>query len=255
MYKPIQYFKSSSPDSRVKYSEYAPFSCLSEFVVCYWSVTSKGPVANLPHRILPDGCIDIIFDLENKLSFISGISKETARLYLNGTISFLGIRFHPGSIVHLLEDKASVYLNNGFETRYSSVVIRDMADRVLNADSPGEAVQIIDRELIRFFSSYQKKGQFSTLLEHSLFSKGCISVKDLSFYHGLSERHISRLFNENVGLSTKNFLRIVRFQNALKYLNSGLPTLDISFDLGYFDQSHLLKEMKRYLGEELNSRV
>ena len=43
------------------YREYPPSAVLREYVECYWTRTGD---IELPaaHRVLPDGCIDIMFD-------------------------------------------------------------------------------------------------------------------------------------------------------------------------------------------------
>ncbi|WP_228446764.1 helix-turn-helix domain-containing protein [Chryseobacterium sp. 3008163] len=68
---------------------------------------------------------------------------------------------------------------------------------------------------------------------------------------GYSERHIERIFKECIGLNPKKFGNIVKlhfFLNLLKYKSSQSNITDLCYDAGYADQSHLIKEFKKYTG-------
>ncbi len=63
-------------------------------------------------------------------------------------------------------------------------------------------------------------------------------------------RHIRRLYIKYLGISPNLISRIIRYQKTLHFLNvhpadhmAGLAT-----EQGYFDQSHLIKEFKRFQG-------
>ena len=43
------------------YREYRPVPALRPYVACYW--TSTAPADPSRNRVLPDGCIDILFDV------------------------------------------------------------------------------------------------------------------------------------------------------------------------------------------------
>ena len=60
----------------------------------------------------------------------------------------------------------------------------------------------------------------------------------------ISPRHLHRLVRKWVGMAPKRLARIVRFQAALKRMETA-PAGDsqrIATDLGYFDQAHLTNE-------------
>ena len=65
-----------------------------------------------------------------------------------------------------------------------------------------------------------------------------------------SDRHIRRLFENYIGISPKLFNLIIRHQKTLMLLNSN-PTEDlttIALEQRYYDQSHFIKEFKRFQG-------
>ena len=66
----------------------------------------------------------------------------------------------------------------------------------------------------------------------------------------LSEKQFSRVFSDNIGLSPKEFSRIIRIQRALSILQN-LPRINfaqLAYDCGYTDQSHMIKEFKQFSG-------
>ena len=82
------------------YREYQPTAELLPYVECFW--TYEAAALQLGHRVLPDGCSDIVF---------SRPSGGNPQLLLVGTMtragvfdlpqgSVLGVRFRPGMSVH-----------------------------------------------------------------------------------------------------------------------------------------------------------
>jgi AraC-like DNA-binding protein len=64
-----------------------------------------------------------------------------------------------------------------------------------------------------------------------------------------STRSIQRRFSYVTGLTLKTMQQIQRAQAAVTLLQQGTPILDTSYQLGYFDQSHLSNALKRFYGQ------
>jgi len=64
----------------------------------------------------------------------------------------------------------------------------------------------------------------------------------------LSLRQFERNFIKRVGISPKLFIRIVRFEFAMKIKNNcpDKTWSEIAMECGYTDSSHLLKEFKEF---------
>jgi AraC-like DNA-binding protein len=76
------------------------------------------------------------------------------------------------------------------------------------------------------------------------------SVEAMSRDAAISPRNLDRLFQRLLGFSPKYFARIVRFQRALRILMGDASTTlaEVSADCGYFDQSHFVKDFRRFTG-------
>ena len=66
----------------------------------------------------------------------------------------------------------------------------------------------------------------------------------------LSSKQFGRVFADHVGTTPKEYLRIVRMQRALFLLqqDATLPFVQVAYECGYSDQSHMIKEFKLFSG-------
>lgn len=65
----------------------------------------------------------------------------------------------------------------------------------------------------------------------------------------ISERSIQRRILQATGITHKTILQIQRAQQAVTWLQQGKSILDTTYELGYFDQAHLTKSLRRFAGQ------
>src|SRR5689334_7132514 len=87
--------------SRLRYVEHRPPTDLTPWIACVWRIS--GAVSEpFQHRVLPDGCADLLFDLEGArrvggtpAHLIGPMSR--AQLYeMRGAVDLIGVRLRPG---------------------------------------------------------------------------------------------------------------------------------------------------------------
>jgi AraC-like DNA-binding protein len=80
--------------------------------------------------------------------------------------------------------------------------------------------------------------------------RSLVSVDALVTLSGLGKRQLQRLFNEYVGVSPKWVINRYRLHEAVAQLQSGQPVAwsELALELGYFDQSHFIRDFRRLLG-------
>ena len=66
---------------------------------------------------------------------------------------------------------------------------------------------------------------------------------------GLSLRSAQRHFLQSTGVTYATFRQIERVRYAAILLREGVSILDVVSRLGYFDQAHLTRSLKRFIGE------
>lgn len=64
----------------------------------------------------------------------------------------------------------------------------------------------------------------------------------------LSARSLQRRFLSATGMSHTDARLIERARNATLLLQQGMSIQDVVYEVGYFDQSHLIRELKRFIG-------
>lgn len=64
-----------------------------------------------------------------------------------------------------------------------------------------------------------------------------------------SRRSIQRHFRQATGLSEGLARGIERARRAAVLLRDGVPALDVAFRTGYYDQAHLARSLKRFIGQ------
>lgn len=82
-----------------------------------------------------------------------------------------------------------------------------------------------------------------------LHSSGTASVKELSQNTFYSERHLNRIFEMHLGITTKSFSRLVRINKAihlLKHRNCSLTQVCIKS--GFYDVPHFIHDFKSICG-------
>ena len=248
------------------YCEYSPLPILREAIACYWTLRSDAiqSCATKPRSVLPDGCIDIIFNFGEPLRRVTGNKVFINRLpwYVIGAMThpveiqsaggadILGIRFNPGyarsffitparELTDLSPALQDLWGNSGAELGYQLAETKGLQARI----------NILDQELLRRYQQAEKpsnriKLAVSTLLQ----SGGQMKVASIASQCGISVRHLGRQFEDAVGLSPKLFARIVRFQKVIAMAKQAPRPdwLTSVFVAGYYDQSHLIKDFREF---------
>ena len=77
-----------------------------------------------------------------------------------------------------------------------------------------------------------------------------IDVNTLAESACLGYRQFKRVFSNYVGMSPKEYYRVVRFQRALYLLQNhpGMEFVDLAYSCGFYDPSHLVKDFKEFTG-------
>lgn len=75
-----------------------------------------------------------------------------------------------------------------------------------------------------------------------------IRLDDLMNITGLSRFHLIKVFSDKYGLPPHQYLNNLRIEKAKSLLGQGLPSTDVAFTVGYYDQSHFIRNFKKIVG-------
>ena len=227
---------------------YPPAPALRGLVSHYWLSRDGGGDR---HRVLPDGCVDLVLRLHGGDGEWQAFGTSTRPLDVPvdpGGIYF-GIRFQPGQSRHFLPLPGRLLTDTAQPlARPADLSAERLAELIARPD-PAFAV---DRLLSRWLAGQppQPRRLDGALALLSRAAPG-VTVTALSARLNLSRRQLERDFLEWVGVPPKLFMGIRRSQQALALLSRpspAAPLADIALAAGYTDQSHMTRELKRYLG-------
>jgi len=79
-------------------------------------------------------------------------------------------------------------------------------------------------------------------------SRGRVSVERMADAAGVSRQCLARRFRDSVGVAPKLYCTLARFQAGLAYAGRGADVdwATVAVDLGYADQSHMIREFRRF---------
>lgn len=243
------------------YKEYPPDIQLSHLIETYW-VSDRIVSSRSTQRILPDGCVDIIFNFTNNDGtgrlypymphIVGAMTSYLDVTYSPGAVQMLGIRFRPVGVtafsripVFELTDK-TVELAS-VETLFE----KSFYDRLPDFPTMRERIAYIENYLIgRLGNFFIPEQRIDFAVEYIRKADGLIPVKQIAEKVCLSERQFERRFKNAVGISPKMFSRIVKFKHAVDYLETypNESFYSAAIDCGYFDHSHLIKDFKEFGG-------
>lgn len=75
-------------------------------------------------------------------------------------------------------------------------------------------------------------------------------IADLAADLGVSHGHLDRQFTDQVGLSPRTLARILRMRRLLDHIDvyETVAWANLAVELGWFDQSHLIRDFQRHTG-------
>ncbi|MDR2357634.1 MAG: helix-turn-helix domain-containing protein [Oscillospiraceae bacterium] len=228
-----------------RYYKILPQPPQSERIVHYYTFDANSEKAGSLTGI-PDGCVDILFNAGSggAEGYLYGMVTGNVKVKLKKGDSYFGVRFMPGyiparfdvAIPELVDRRADVRDMPGGEA---------LIARVAEAGCFAERAAVIDRYI---GNDWRSSDLLQLLIGAVERSGGCARIADLENKTMYSARYINKVFTQNIGVSPKEFSEHVRFQSLIARLNVSETArlTDIAADAGYYDQSHFIREFKRF---------
>ncbi|MCF2444908.1 helix-turn-helix domain-containing protein [Dyadobacter sp. CY345] len=236
-------------------------------IVKHFLIIENQQILNVGLRLFSDGNTGMVFNFGNPLmhlknddritellpmTFVYGQLDTYQNIVSTGNIKLLIVVFHPFGISTLLKIPAVELKNRilDLETFYSSET-KNLAEQIFNPLNMFFKIQLVENFLINNLSKNNRDSQLpfqaiSLIHQHH----GNLSVAQLTDTLQVSERKLQRTFEEHIGLSPKRYSGVIRVQHFLKLLrkNSGISKTGLAYDAGFFDQAHLIREMRKISG-------
>jgi AraC-like DNA-binding protein len=232
------------------YREYAPPPALADRVLCFWtqSITGYGEYAQ---RVLPDGCIDIVF-INDEAPVLVGPWVKPFIAPFPAATNILGARWHPGRAAALLGAPAPELLNQIVEVRdVCSCRLSSQLERVSGQPNLDARRLAFEATLLNLLPGVEPSDRILNASIHWLAQHPDGRIERLSRLTGISNRQLQRRFSASVGYGPKAFQSIVRFQRLLHLAGRACrrqSLVELAARVGYADQAHMNREIQRLSG-------
>jgi AraC-like DNA-binding protein len=235
MHTPVQPGIPRFLQDGVFYQEHHPDSVFQDQIYCLWQLRSTCVLPSDCHYlVVPDACIDLVFDLSGQAEGVLVMSPGIRALDLNlgRQFDYCGIRLYPGvwyGSQPIIAQPQTFYSLGGLDM---PALIHQLS--ACSQSDQQQQLQYFVRQLTELGVINDAAWMPQLLAQADRLT----CVNDLVRISGYSRRQLQRLFPEKTGFSAHDFLKILRFHQAL-----ATQRID-----AYTDQSHYIREFKRITG-------
>jgi AraC-like DNA-binding protein len=248
------------------YKVLPPHPDLRPYIGCYWILKTDARHTPGEEIIIPDGYAEIILNLGTAYSWKSIACQTTCIIkdthivgQRNGSVTVkvpaylyqIGIKIKPQAMHCLLNLPANHLTNHLIHTSdLSDVSLAHLADELFTATTEHEQKQGLDAYFLQKLKSYKVADAVTVYaVQYITACKGIARMDELKNTLGIDYRTLERRFKKTVGLTPKDFARVIRFKNVYKAFRKNQSADHAYFlDWGYYDQSHYIKEFKYFMG-------
>lgn len=255
----------------ISISTYTP-ATITEYIKYFWRVEVLADTGKeYVEEIVPDGHPEIIFHLQSPglrknsfdndwqkepLFFFSGQKRNSYLQKLEPGTVIYAIRFHPHTLPLLYKYPAS-------EGTDCLITFTDLCsgDQLLDciAESAEETFKNFEKvctdKIAKLGNTSAAFMYVDAAVKKIIKQQGVIKIEELEKFTGVSSRYLEKSFLQYVGISPKQLSNIIRFNSFINYQknNPGRSLTDCSYEMGFHDQSHLIRLSKLITGKSPKS--
>src|SRR5215813_705466 len=248
---------------------YKPSPPLDRFVEVIWVMEARAA----PHskeRLLPDGSVELVFDLgSGRFPIFTNDTLTQRDLFRNSVVcgphsqpfgidtstgtNVAGVHFKPGG-AHPFLKLPSGELHNlhvGLDTFWGRDTATRVRDQLLGAPAPQSKTKILERHLLAIATGQpERHPAVAYALNEFHATPEAQKISIVTDRIGISPRHFIDIFRNEVGLTPKLFCRVRRFQEALRQISVGeqIRWPNVALEAGYFDQAHFIHDFRAFSG-------
>lgn len=232
---------------------------------CAWVFASESSAA--PERIVPDGRCELIthfgapyaeVDADGKLHvqpvmLFAGQVTRPLTLQCAGPAGVVGVRFHPDGARAFLGRSVRETTNHRIPIdnllpESGEMLERDIAAAHDDATRAALACEFVGRRIARI--SHEDDVRVHACVRRIEASSGTVTLEELLEEAGIGRRQLERRFSEAVGVGPALLASIIRFRGVFDVLerDGTRPWTEAALAAGYYDQSHFIREFRRFVG-------
>ncbi len=251
------------------FKEYIPDVFFAKFIDSYFTVDSSLIREDITDLIVPDGTFGLLFIngqdgigrncaaqttpiTLKKTSLFGQKTKPVKYYYTPGTVKSFGIKINPAGLPLFFDDSLREYKNVYVEIdELENRDLKELEVRVLEAKTIELKIEVVEEYLLTRLSKIQSNENyllFCSVVEVIKAKRGDIRFDSLTQIMNVNYKKIERLFHFYLGVTPKTYIRIVRFNSTiyLHHQNEHYNLTQLGHEVGFFDQSHFIREFKSF---------
>ena len=240
-------FRRSAPDPR-----------LSEFVQCYWQIEDMDLAWPELNYDMPERTMRLMFSAEaiwtgtsaDTLDLVPPVAltpflMQSQRMVGQGRLRVLMAELYPWGARRLLGWSAQAPPGPLNAALSASPWGREVVALVQRGEW-NAAQEALEARLLHLAGVQDEPGAGVQAARRIYQASGAVRVADLAAELDLSPRTLERQFAQQVGVNPKTLARVARFDAANLRIRTDpeVPMAELIFDLGFFDQAHLIREFR-----------
>lgn len=251
----------------MNYQTFRPTNDLDPLIKCYWTLEVPAEYNSEKQRIIPDGCMELIFILGDDIkrytsesefiiqpkAMVVGQITEPFTIQPVGYVNCFAVRFYPYGVTNFIKIPLKNLENK--ETPIAEIFGQKTADeleqQIIHAAGTQQRIEVIETFLLNILN---EKATIDNIVKSTvdalLATSGSSPIKTILKEDASKRRQLERKFLKQIGMSPKQLGKVVRLQTALKLvLNQKKGTFtEIAYESEYYDQNHFIKDFKEFTG-------
>jgi AraC-like DNA-binding protein len=240
-----------------------PSPLLRPYVGSYWYFRRETALTTYREEYMhPRGGFGLIFNLGDPLRldtqpitapvFLDGANTVSRRLGFFGQVELIGVRFQEGGAYPFLGLPLKELRNATtlLEALDEAELLR-LQQRLVEARSLSARINLMEEWLLgRLAQGKERQALIPASLARLRGSQGRLPISRLAQEFAISQRQLERLYQNQVGLSPKQYAQLLRVETARLALKQKqvASTTHLAAELGFSDQSHFIREFSAVVG-------
>jgi len=186
--------------------------------------------------------------------FLYGQTLEPVSLDATGPYKFIVVQLYPFASKYLLGVDPKVLNDECFDLlQLTHVDVKSIFRELNNTADLEQQVALVYQLILQLIEKNNQPpdDQLQQAISMIIRHEGQVPIKEVRDKVYLTERTFERKFSTSVGLTPKQFAKIIQFQCSLHQLNEANydRLVEIGMDSGFADQSHFIRTFKKYTGQ------
>ena len=176
--------------------------------------------------------------------------KKPIKLRYEGNINEITFYFKPLGLNAFLEKSLCHYTNDFFASFIPFDDYKEIFAVILKENDLDKKIELIESYWLSKLKEFQHPF-LNQIIEDLKDTQSDYSISDLAKKYSITRQNLTKHFESNLCKSPSDFKKIQRFREALKSeINSKSKNnlTKLSYDMLFYDQSHLIKDFKSLTG-------